>query len=138
MRVYSNSWYNSLNWLNLYDADAFFQFRVLIRILDVISIPKPTRDSFIIIKLNPLHSWKECERANSNLWYNSLNWSYLYDADAFTQFRVLIRIPDVISIPNPSRDLLIIIEFEYFTLMERVCESQFKFVVKLTQLVKSL
>ena len=66
MRANSNSCYNSLNCLNLYDADAFFQFRVLIRILDVISIPKPTRDSFIIIKLNTLHSWKECVRFISN------------------------------------------------------------------------
>ena len=110
MRVNSNSWYNSLNWLNLYDADDFFQFRVLIRILEVISIPKPTRDSFIIIKLNPLHSWKKCVRANSNLWNNSLNWSYLYVADAFFQFSVLIRILDVISIPKPTRDSFIIIE----------------------------
>ena len=59
MRVISNSWYTFLNWINLYDADALFQFGVLIRILDVISIPNPTRDSFVIIKLNPLHSWKE-------------------------------------------------------------------------------
>ena len=27
MSVNSNLWYNSLNWLNLYDADAFIQFR---------------------------------------------------------------------------------------------------------------
>ena len=62
---------------------------------------------------------------NSNSWYNSLNWLNLYDADAFCQFRVLSRILDVISIPNPTRDSFIIIKFEYFTLMERVCESQF-------------
>ena len=47
MRVNSNSWYNLLNWLNLYDADAFFQFRVLNRILDVISIQNHTSDSLI-------------------------------------------------------------------------------------------
>ena len=66
---------------------------------------------------------------NSYLWNNTLNWSYLYDAYAFFQFRVLIRILELISIPNHSRDSFIFIEFEYFTLMERVCESHFKFVV---------
>ena len=71
-------------------------------------------------------------RVYSNSWYNSLNWFNLYDADGFFQFRVLSRILDVISIPNPSRDSFIILKFEYFTLMERVCEIQFKFVVKLT------
>ena len=110
MNVNSYLWYDSLNCLNLYDADAFFQFRVLIRILDVISIPNHSRDSFILIKLNTLHSWKECVRFNSNSWYNSLNWSYLYHADDFFQFRGLIRILDVISIPNHSRDPIILIK----------------------------
>ena len=110
MNVNSYLWYDSLNCLNLYDADAFFQFRVLIRILDVISIPNYSRDSFILIKLNTLHSWKECVRFNSNSWYNSLNWSYLYHADDFFQFRGLIRILDVISIPNHSRDPIMLIK----------------------------
>ena len=66
---------------------------------------------------------------NSYLWYDSLNCLNLYDADAFFQFRVLIRILDLISIPNHSRDSFIFIEFEYFTLMESVCECQFIFVV---------
>ena len=66
---------------------------------------------------------------NSYLWHDSLNCLNLYDADAFFQFRVLIRILDLISIPNHSRDSFIIIEFEYFTLMESVCECQFIFVV---------
>ena len=68
-------------------------------------------------------------RVNSNSWYNSLNWLNLYDADVFCQFPVLSRILDVISIPNPTRDSFIITKLEYFTLMERVCESHFKFVV---------
>ena len=68
-------------------------------------------------------------RVKTNLWYNSLNWSYLYDADAFFQCRVLIRILELISIPNHSRETFISIIFEYFTLMECVCECQFKFVV---------
>ena len=68
-------------------------------------------------------------RVNSDSWYNSLNWLNLYDADAFCQFRVLSRILDVISIPNPTRDSFIITKFEYFTLKERVCEISFKLVV---------
>ena len=66
---------------------------------------------------------------NSNLWYNSLNWFNLYDADAFNHFRGLIWILNVISIPNHYRDSIILIEFEYFKVMESVCECQFKFVV---------
>ena len=66
---------------------------------------------------------------NSYLWYDSLNWLNLYDADAFFQFRVLIRILELISIPNHSRDSFILIQYEYFTLMGRVCEIHFKFVV---------
>ena len=66
---------------------------------------------------------------NSYLWYESLNWLNLYDADAFFQFRVLIRILELISIPNHSRDSIILIQYEYFTLMGRVCEIHFKFVV---------
>ena len=66
---------------------------------------------------------------NSNLWYNSFNWLNLHEADAFFQFRVLIRILELISIPNHSRETFISIIFEYFTLMESVCECQFKFVV---------
>ena len=55
-----------LNWSYLYDADVFFQFRVLIRVQELISIRYHSRDSFIVIKLNTLHSWKEYVRVNSN------------------------------------------------------------------------
>ena len=65
----------------------------------------------------------------SYLWYDSLTWLDLYDANAFFQFRVLIRILELISIPNHSKDSYILIKFEYFTLMGRVCEIQFNFVV---------
>ena len=65
MRDNSNLWYNSLNWSYLYDADAFFQFRVLIQILELMFIPNHSRDSFILIKLDTLHFWKECLRVNS-------------------------------------------------------------------------
>ena len=60
---------------------------------------------------------------NSYLWYDSLNCLNLYVADAFIQFRGLIRILELISIPNHSRDSFILIKFEYFTLMGSVCES---------------
>ena len=63
----SNLGYKTHNWLNLYDADAFFQFRVLIRILEVISIPNHSRDTLNLIKLNTLDPWKGCVRVNSNL-----------------------------------------------------------------------
>ena len=70
MIVNPNLLYNSHNWLNLYDADAFFLFLVLIRILEVISIPNHSRDSYILIKLTTYHLWKEGVIFNSNLWYN--------------------------------------------------------------------
>ena len=66
---------------------------------------------------------------NSYLWYDSLNCLNLYVADAFIQFRILIRILELIYIPKNSRDSFILIKFEYFTLMESVCECQFKFVL---------
>ena len=116
MIINSNLWYNSQNWPYLYDADAFFQFRVLTRILEVISIPNHSRDSFILIKLKTYHLWKEGVIVNSNLWYVSLNWLNLYDADAFFQFRVLFRILKDISIPNHSRDSFILIKLKTYNL----------------------
>ena len=132
MRVNSNSMYNSLNWPYLYDADAFYQFRVLIRILNLISIPNHSRDSFSLIKLNTLHSWKEFVIVNSNSWYNSHNWSYLYDADAC----FLISCYDSDSrrhFHSKSFQRFIHLNIiEYFTHMERICESQFILVVIFT------
>ena len=46
---------HSLNWIYLYDADVFFQFSILIRILDLISDPNKSRDSLIVIKLDTLY-----------------------------------------------------------------------------------
>ena len=37
-------------------------------------------------------------------WGNSLNWTYLDDADGFLQFRALIRYLENISVPNQSKD----------------------------------
>ena len=101
----------SLNWTYLYDADGFLQFRVLIRVLELISVPNHSRDSFILIKFNTLSSWREIDSIHWSQWCNSLNWTYLYDADGFLQFRVFIRVLDLISVPNNSRDLFILINF---------------------------
>ena len=108
IRANWNKWYNSLNWTYLYDADVFHQFRVLIRLLVPISVPNHSRDSLILFKLNSLYSFKECIRANWSKWYISRNWTYLYDADVFLRFRVLIRLLVPISVPNHSRDSLIL------------------------------
>ena len=53
--VIVNKCYHFLNWVYLYDADVFFQFSILIRILDLISDPNQSRDSFIVIKLDTLY-----------------------------------------------------------------------------------
>ena len=37
--------------LDSFDADGFLQFRVLIRVLEPISIPNESRDSFYFIKI---------------------------------------------------------------------------------------
>ena len=36
-----------------------FPFRVLIRVLELISVPKESRDSFILIRFNTLSIWSE-------------------------------------------------------------------------------
>ena len=60
--VHSIYWCNSINWTYLYDADGFLQFRVLIRFLDLISVPKDYWDSFILIEFNTLTQWSEIVR----------------------------------------------------------------------------
>ena len=93
------------------DADGFLQFRVLIRVLELISVPNESRKSCILIEFNTLSSWREVVRVHWILWCNSLNWTYLYDADRFLQFRVLIRVLEPISVPNESRDSFILKKF---------------------------
>ena len=46
--------YNSIIWTYLYDADVFFQFRVLIWFQELISVPNLSRDSFIIFRLDTM------------------------------------------------------------------------------------
>ena len=103
-------WYKSLIWTYLYDADVFLQFRVLIRLLELISVPYQSRDSFILIKMNTLYSFKDCVGPNRSYWHKSLFWTYLYDADVFLQSRVLIRLLELISVPYQSRDSFILIK----------------------------
>ena len=100
----------SLNWTQLYDADVILQFRVLIRILEPISVPNQSRDSFILIKLNPLSTGEEFVSFNGKWCFKYLNWRYLYEADVFLQFRVLIPILQPISVHNQSRDSFILIK----------------------------
>ena len=100
---------NSLNWVYLNDADVFPQFMMLIRILELISVPKHSRDSFILIIFNTLSSWREIVSVLSSQQCNSINWIYLNDADVFLQFPILIRILELISVLNHSRDSFILI-----------------------------
>ena len=122
----------SLNWTYLYDADVFLQFRVLSRVIEVISVPNHTRDSFILIKLNTQYSWRECVSVKWSQCIKSLNWTYLYDADVFLQFRVMIRVLELISVPNHSRDSFILIKLNTLYTWKQC------FSVNLSQCNKSL
>ena len=113
--VHSSQWCNLLNWIYLNDADVFLQFPILIRILHLISVPNHSRDSFILIKFNTFSSWREIVSVHSSQWCSSLNWIYLNDADVFLQFPILIRILDLISVPNHPRDSFILIKFKTFS-----------------------
>ena len=86
----------------------FLNFGFLIRVLELISVPNESWDSFILIKFNTLSSWWEIVSVHWSVWCNSLNWTYLYDADGFLQFRVLIRVLELISVPNESWDSFIL------------------------------
>ena len=120
VRVHWSQWCNSLNWTYLYDADGFLQFRVMIRVLEPISVPNESRDSFILIKFNTLSIWREIVSVHWSQWCNSLNWTYLYDADGFLQFRVLIRVLEPISIRNESRDSFLLIEFNTLSIWREI------------------
>ena len=86
----------------------FFNFRILIRILELISVPNHSRDTFIKKKFNTLSLWREIVSVLSSQWCNSHNWIYLNDADVFLQFPILIRILELISVPKHSRDSFIL------------------------------
>ena len=56
-----------LNWTYLDDADGFLQFRVLIRYLELISVPNQSKDSKTLIKFDTLSTW---------IGIVSVRWSY--------------------------------------------------------------
>ena len=123
MRI-GNYYYHSLNYIYLYDADAFFQFSILIRILDLISDPNQSRDSYILIKLDTLSIREVFVRTIGNLCYHALKWIYLYDPDVFFQFSILIQILDLISDPNQSRDSYILIKLDTLSIREEFVRSK--------------
>ena len=118
--VHGSQWCNSHNQIYLNDADVFLQFPILIRILELISVPKHSRDSFILIIFNTLSLWREIVSVLSSQWCNSLNWIFLNDADVFLQFPILIRILELISVPKHSRDLFILIIFNTLSLWREI------------------
>ena len=102
---------------------------MLIRVLELISVPNHSKDSFIVIKLNTLSTCPEIVSVHWNLGSNSLNWTYLYDADGFLQFRVLIRVLELISVPNHSRDSFILIKFNTLSSWREIDSVHWKLVV---------
>ena len=81
----------------------------MIRILERLSDPNHSRDSFIIIKNNTLSTWREIVSVLSSEWCNSINWIFLNDGDGFLQSRIMIRILELISVPKHSKDAFILI-----------------------------
>ena len=102
--VFLKSCYNSLNWAQLYDADVFFQFWGLFRFLELIFAPNQPRDSFNLFRIDTFSLGDEYVVVQLKSWYNSLNLGYLYYADGFFQFRVLIRFLELICVPKQSRE----------------------------------
>ena len=121
--VHLSQWCNSLNWTYLYDAGGFLQFWVLIRILELISAVNQSKDSFILIKFNTLSIWREIVSVHLSQCCDSLNWTYLYDAGGFLQFRGLIRVLEPNSVPNDSRDSFILIDFNTLSIWGRLSVS---------------
>ena len=100
-----------------------FNFGLKLRVLEFNYIPNQSKDSFILIKFNTLSSCPEIVSVHWKLRCNSLNWTYLYDADGFLQFRVLIRVLEIISVPNQSRDSFILIKFNTLSSWRRLLVS---------------
>ena len=98
--IFGNYCHNSPNWTYLYDADVFLQFRVLIRILELICVPNPSRVSINSFRLDTVSLGDEYVVVVGMSCYNSINWAWLYDVDVYFQFRVLIRFLELISIQN--------------------------------------
>ena len=110
-----SKWYISLNWTYLYDADVFPSNSGFDSASTAHFRPESLQRFINFIQIELLYSCKECIRANWSKWYISLNWTYLYDADVFPRFRVLIRLLLPISVPNHSRDSLILFKLNFCT-----------------------
>ena len=92
-----NLCYHSLNWLYLYDSDVFFKLTILIRILDLISDPNQSRDSYILIKLDTLSiregffcQWELMLPFNKlaiSLWFRCFLQINDFDSDSRPHFR---------------------------------------------------
>ena len=85
-----------------------------------------------------MSAWMEVVRVHWILGCNSLNWTYLYDADGFLQFRVLIRVLEPISITNETRDSFYFNKIQHFVNMEGDCQCPLELVVSFTYLDISL
>ena len=118
--VLSSQWCHSHNWIYLNDADVFLQFTILIMILELISVPKHSRDSFILIIFNTMSLVRQIVSVLSSQWCHSHNWIYLNDADVFLQFTILIMILELISVPKHSRDSFILIIFNTMSLVRQI------------------
>ena len=118
--VLSNQWCHSHNWIYLNDADVSLQFTMLIRILELISVWKHSRDSYILIIFNTMSLVRQIVSVLSNQWCHSHNWIYLNDADVSLQFTMLIRILELISVPKHSRDSFILIIFNTMSLVMQI------------------
>ena len=118
--VHWSQWCNSHIWIYLNDADVFLQFQILIRILELISVLNHSRDSFIVILYNSLSSWREIVSILSSFRCNLLKWIYLNDVDVLLQFLILIRILEIISVLNHSRDSFILLQFNTLSLWSEI------------------
>ena len=110
------------NWINLYDADVFFQFSMWIRILELISDPNQSRVSYNLIKLDTL-SIREGFFCQWELVLPFTKWIFQYDADVFFQFSIMIRILNLISDPNQSRDSYTLIKLDTLSIREELVRS---------------
>ena len=93
----------------------------MIRILELISIPNHSIDSFILIKFNPLSTWRDIVCVHSSEWCNSLDWIYLNDADVFLQVPILIPDSRAHYRSETLQRFIYLIKIQHFVLMEGDC-----------------
>ena len=106
------------NWIYLYDADVFFQFSILIRILDLILQPESAQR---FIYYNKIGFFVHKRRVCNEQWELVLTFTKLDISiwcRCFLSIFDLIRILDLISNPNQPRDSLIVIKIGYMYIGE--------------------